>query len=137
MANTESPQRISISFDDKLKAHVFRFSGEAPVSEMMEELRKIYQQHDVPKPLNLLFVDAGITRHITRGEIVSAMDFARRNRPDCPGRTALVGPSDLSFGTFRMVEGAAGEFSRHIRVFRSTEEAARWIALGEASSGVA
>ena len=137
MATEEPPGRVSVAFDEKVKAYVFRFSGDAPVAEMFEELSKVYRGHDVSRPLNLLFVDAGLTRHLTRGEIVNVMDFARRNRPECSGRTALVGPSDLSYGTFRMAEGAGGEFSRHIRVFRSTEEALRWITLGEASAGVA
>jgi hypothetical protein len=137
LRNEELPGRISVSFDEKLEAHVFRFSGQAPVSEMLQELFAVYRNHDVSRPLNLLFVDAGLTRHLTRGEIVNVMDFARRNRPLCSGRTALVGPSDLSFGTFRMAEGMGGEFSRHVRVFRSIEEAVRWITLGEASAGVA
>jgi hypothetical protein len=126
-----------VSFDERLRAHVFRFSGEAPVAEMLAELGRIYRNHDVSTPLNFLFIDAGLTRHLTRGEVVSIMDFARRNRPDCPGRTAMIGPSDLSYGTFRMAEGVGGEFSRHLRVFRSAEEAARWIAPGEATPGVA
>lgn len=137
MANEDSKGRLSMSFDERLGAHVFRFSGEFPVTEMLEGLARVYRTHNPSRPLNLLFVDAGLTRHPNRSEVVNIMEFARRNRPSCPGRTALIGSSDLSFGMFRMAEGIGGEFSRHVRVFRTAEEAGRWILPGESSAGVA
>lgn len=136
MAKDESPGRLSVSFDERLGAHVFRLLGWAPVAEMMEELSRVYRAHDVSRPLNLLVVDAGLTRHPDRNEVANLMDFARRNRPACTGCTALIGASDLSYGIFRMAEGLGGEFSRHVRVFRSTEEAAMWILLEESAAGV-
>ena len=129
---------LSVSFDRKGNTHVFRLWGEAAVAETIEQLRRVYEEHNASARLNLLFLDTGLTRHLTRWDVVSLMDFAQRNRPECPGRTAMVGASDLSYGTFRMAEGAGGEFSRHIRTFRSAAEAEEWIAQGgEASQDVA
>ena len=125
---------LSVSYDRKRNTHVFRFWGEAAVAETLEELGRVYGEHDPSARLNILFLDNGLTRHLTRWEVVALMDFAQRNRPECPGRTAMVGESDLSYGTFRMAEGAGGEFSRHIRTFRSAAEGEAWIAQGEEAS---
>ncbi len=129
--------KLSVSFDADLKAHVFHMSGESDVPVFLNALGNIYRQHDPRLPLNLIFFDDGLSRTLTPGESMALMDFARTHRPECPGRTAMVGRSDLSYGTFRMAEGLGGDFSDHIQVFRSLDEAKEWIASGESTFGVA
>ncbi len=48
------------------------------------------------------------------------------------GRVAMVAPTDLIFGMFRMWELRREELNYEVRVYRSFEEAVRWISLFEA-----
>ena len=129
--------RVSVSFDPGLNAHVFDLAGEPDVPRFLDALGVVYRGHDPSKPLNLIFRDDGLTQFLSTGDAMTLMEFARKHRPPCPGKTALVGRSDLSFGTFRMAEGLGGNFSAHIQVFRSPEEAECWITTKESSSDVA
>ena len=129
--------RVSVSFDPDLNAYVFDLAGEADLPRFLDALGVVYREHEPSKPLNLIFRDEGLTHFLSSGDAMTLMGFARKHRPPCTGRTALVGRSDLSFGTFRMAEGLGGDFSDHIQVFRSTEEAECWITAEESSSDVA
>lgn len=128
---------LLVSFDPSLKAHIFHLRGTVTVGEATTLLGEVYRDHDSSQPLNLIFVDEGLTSFPTQREFVEMLHFAMKNRPPCQGRTAMVGTSDASFGIFRMVEGLGGEFFRHQRVFRTLDEARRWIVREGESSGVA
>jgi len=116
---------------------VFHLAGKPDLPKFLDALGGVYREHDSSQPLHLVFRDDGLTEFLTSGDSMILMEFARKHRPSCPGRTAMVGPSDLSFGTFRMTEGLGGDFSTHIQVFRSLEDAEEWIRSEEPSSGVA
>lgn len=128
---------VNVSFDTVLNTHVFHLAGESDITVFLDALGQVYEEHIPANPLNLIFLDDGLTRYLTPGESMTLMDFARKHRPPCPGRTAMVAKSDVSFGTFRMAEGMGGDFSDHIQVFRSLDEAKDWIGSSEESSGVA
>jgi hypothetical protein len=128
--------QISVSFEERLNAHVFRLSGETAVDPIILSLEAVYNAHDPSQPLNMIFVDTGLTQIFAHKEFTLVMQFVRDNRPPCPGRTALVGGSDYSFGSFRMGGGIGGKIVTHLRVFRTEEEAEAWILAGDEAADI-
>lgn len=85
----------------------------------------------VPRPLWLEIVDArDVTEMLVDLEGQRQLQELAATRVDQlrGGRVAMVATSDLVYGMFRMWEMRREELDYEVRVFRSFDDAVRWIA---------
>jgi len=95
-----------------------------------------------------LIHDGHLARHdreLVDGSLVTAvtltpagpqhLENVARNHPHLllNYRLAMLGPSDLVFGMFRMWEMNIDDMAYQIKVFRQREEAMNWLLLGQES----
>ncbi len=121
---------VSVKSDPHNDLTVFTASGVLTFDEVMETLREFYDAYPTRKVLWDL--RAVTVQSITADELRQAVSFIKLHEDKRPqGRTALVGSTDLDSGLSRMGDAFAdaGGIPWKIRVFRSMEEAMKW--LGE------
>jgi hypothetical protein len=125
---------IKITIDESQDLTIHDVSGLISEREMYAALEKFYQQ----EPTSHLLWDmsqtvvAHVTPDMLRGFVGRSTELGKHRQG---GRTAIVATEDLQFGLARM-SAAYAEFQSapySIRVFRSREEALRWLTSGEAS----
>ena len=107
--------------------------GDRDLIDADDEFRKnpaIKPEFDQLADLTLA-TEGGVSRQTLQVLTTRAPAFSNTSR------RAFVAPSDVTFGMARMFEQMRGEDAGEIRIFRSMEEAEKWLADGRISGGPA
>ena len=119
---------ITITADTKRNLTIYNCTGQITASEIMEAARSLYD--DSPS-LNIIWdlAEADVSR-ITANEVRALASGVKRVAHSREGgKTAIVSPSEVSYGIARMYQIFAEIYEQiaHVKAFRSRSEAERWI----------
>lgn len=114
--------------EKQLTVHIL--SGEISIQDLIDAVKQLYDS--APTPNHLWDLTAADMSKIEGEELQDLANFAKQASPSrVGGRTALVDTRDLGFGLSRMyrVFAEVSDQRVEIGVFRSREEAEKWIGL--------
>lgn len=120
---------ITSEQDHSRELTIFVGSGKVSIDDILEALRPFFEgqvTRDIIWDFSEVQPDVGdLTGQLRR--LVKFSDRARELRAE--GKTALVSKMDLVYGLLRMYQAFAElrGLAHAVRVFRTTEEAHRWI----------
>jgi hypothetical protein len=97
------------------------------VEELITALRRIYERLEKGEQLLLVWQGEGTTGGLEPTDIQRLKMFVEMERPPVPGRTALVGESDVEFGLARVAQAHSEGVLPNMRPFRHRADALAWL----------
>jgi len=120
---------ITKHFDSEKDLTVYTVAGTVPAAVYATNIHEFYVVGPVTKHV-LWDLTGAELEHLLPGDVQSIAKTPRKFLEDrAGGRTAIVAPNDLAFGLARMYEFTVdpAEVPVEVQVFRSAEEASRWL----------
>ena len=111
---------------------VLTVTGVVSADEFNRAIKEFYEKGPVTRKVLCDLTDS-ILDHVRSEDILNISRTPRQYpEPRIGGKTAIVAPSDLAFGLARMYEFTSdpAEVPFVIRVFRTKDEAMKWLAAG-------
>lgn len=124
---------VDINYDQDIT--IFKVTGELKAGELLNSTTD-YNEGKVTRGVLVDFTDAswvGLSAEDLRKNTAAG---SKHSRPG--GKSAFVFSSDIEFGVGRMVEAFATieKFSSELRMFRSMDEAYKWLREEDDDGGV-
>ena len=126
---------VTYQIDKPNKIIRTRCTGPVTIEEVLEHFRVLEQDPDCPDRLDVL-LDLTEETTLPNPENLREVTIAisRVQATVQFGRCAVVVPNDALFGLFRMFEVYAENYFRESYVFRTTDEAEKWLSAAPSSA---
>ncbi len=124
---------ITKLFDRSKQLVTFTCQGELTFDEISSHLKAMYASDDIEYIRDVIWdLRHATLAGLSNEEILRTRDTVKAHKDvRKPGKSALVFPADVDFGLGRMYETQAQDLPIKTRVFRTMEEALRWLNEGE------
>ncbi len=100
-------------------------TGSVTLGEMLEATRKTFADPSYPVPTRAFWNVSQAHLLLSAEDMGVLLQFVAENRPEGPGRVAILVARDLEFGLGRMFGSMANGLDTS--VFRTEEEALAWL----------
>ncbi len=117
---------VLVSFDEIGVVNVV-VTGDIALEEALKAVESIYNDTRLRLPSRFLWDLSEGHFDWTPSEIRAFSDFVRRNRPEGPGRAAVLVSDERSFGLGRMYGLMTDDTPVEAALFRDRDSATQWL----------